>query len=97
MVKERYGGRWNYVITGRTATSFRNNVDKGSTARARKATIKLVEEIKTIYKGEKTTTARLNRLIKKLTEAPNKADVLNPLLTKVYDFCDEYGIFIDLW
>lgn len=97
--REEYG-RWSFVITGKTATSFRRSVDKGSAKSAITKSIKLLEEIKVIFTDKKywkdrNAVRRIDRLINKFKEVKPKDYEVDHLLNKLYDFCDQYSIFID--
>lgn len=98
--KREERGRWCFVITGQTATSFRKSVGRGGAKSAITKSIKLLEEVKVIFTDKKywkdsNVARRIDRLIKRFKEAkPNDYEV-DRLLNRLYDFCDQYSIFIN--
>ena len=93
-------GRWSFVVGGKTATAFRNSVENGSAKSTITKSIKVLEEIKVIFADKKywkdrNVVRKIDRLIKRFKEVkPNDYEV-DRLLSRLYDFCDQYSIFIN--
>jgi len=104
MIVDKRSGyqRWKFIIKGKTSEKFRRSIDNGRCKTCIKYSILLLEEIKIIfseekYEKDKRVVNRINRLIKKFNEVELDEDKINRLLDKIFDLCDEYGIFIDLF
>lgn len=92
-------GRWKHHISGETAINFHQAIEDADAEAVKINTIALLEKCKEFFDPEEQEYVIFE--IEDLIDSMNSVDAededeIDFILDEVYDFCDGYGIFIDL-
>lgn len=89
-------GRWDWVVEGDTVKQFNHAMfGDGNGEDAVKGALTMLNEIRTVFTDGRVLK-RIDNLIKAFNAVEDMEDHthINKLANKLYDFCDQWNIFI---